>query len=89
MSKYSKLEFYINGGDVGGQQLEIYVNDKHGNGKKKAVMRESLAPREWKFVSIPLEALEAVDTIIVKVNIANVSRDSAPQFFLNDLSLVS
>ncbi len=86
---YRKLEFYINGGDVGGQQLKVYVNDKLGNGIRKPVALEKLSPQEWKLISIPLPDLDAENIIICKINISDTPGQSTPTFFLDDLSLVA
>lgn len=84
---YNKLEFYINGGNVGGQNLKVYVNVESGNGVKNSVSLDPLFPNEWRYVSIPLVNLEAAGTTILKINISEEAGNDTSDFYLCDLCL--
>ena len=84
---YDKLEFYINGGDVGGQNLKVYMNVESGNGVKKSVSLDPLLPKEWRYVSVPLVNLETTRTTILKINISEEAGNDTPDFYLCDLCL--
>lgn len=84
---YNKLQFVINGGDVGGQRLKLFVNDKLGNGIRKPVTLIPLSAKEWKPISISLNELDAQDIIFVKINFTDVSGKDTATFYLDDLRL--
>jgi hypothetical protein len=86
---FQKLEFYINGGNHGGQNLKVFVNDRPGNGVRRPVMLDPLMPMRWQRISIPLKNLDAENITIVKINISNVLGESTADFYLDDLSLVA
>lgn len=85
---FHNLEFYIHGGDVGGQRLKVYINDRIGNGVKKPVVLRNLTQGKWDHTLIPLGELEAKDTIIAKLNISDVSGEDSPEFYLDNISLL-
>lgn len=85
---YSKLEFFLNGGESGGQRLKVFVNDKPGNGIRKPVSLPPLLSNKWKLFSIHLKNIDAEDMLIVKINISNNSSRDAKVFYLDDLRLV-
>lgn len=92
---YDRLEFYIHGGQRGGQRLRVFVNDRMGNGIRKQVSLNNsqyikdgtVGANVWKKVSIPLADLDAVDITIVKINIVDNSGSSQPTFYIDDIAL--
>ena len=85
---YSDLEFRINGGDFGGQELKVYVNDRPGDGVRTPVPLDPLPPKRWNVIRIPLKQLDADNLIIVKINISNAASETTGDFYIDDLSLV-
>lgn len=93
---YNRLEFFIHGGDVGGQRLKVYVHDSIDNGIKNPVTigspyidNGSISPNEWKLVSIPLEDLDALNTTIFGISISDISGMNLKTFYIDDIMLVS
>jgi len=85
---FNNIEFYINGGDFGGQRLKVYVNDRIGNGIKRPVVIPRLTRGKWDHIIISLDELEAKDTIIAKLNLSDVSGKDSPDFYLDNISLL-
>jgi hypothetical protein len=85
---YSRLEFFLNGGESGGQRLKVFMNDRPGNGIRRPVSLPPLFPKKWKLFSIHLKDLDAKDILIVKINISNNSNRDAKVFYLDDIRLV-
>jgi hypothetical protein len=66
--RYDRLEFYINGGERGGQQLRLSLTDDKGNelpsyggisiNNPKYVHDGVISAKTWKLVSIPFEDLD-------------------------------
>jgi hypothetical protein len=92
-SEFVYLEFYINGGSQGGQELEIYIwdaeNDVEVEHNPLSVYTSSpqLLSDEWLLVRYPLQHLD-LSGRQVSINITNTSDQPAPQFFLDDIRLV-
>lgn len=86
---YDRLEFYINGGNIGGQRLKVFVNDRIGNGVRNPVNLETVIPGEWRLISIPLKELDAVNITIFKINISDISGKSQSAFYVDNVMLVS
>ncbi len=87
------LQFWINGGSVGGQQLiagcvdasytylaQPYINDYLQGG--------SIQLNKWQLVRIPLTVLQSADSTIGGVVIRDVSGTAQPDVFVADIRLV-
>jgi len=93
-SEYAYLEFFINGGSQGGQELNIYIWDAENDTEVKFyplseyTLLAQLPPDEWFQVRIPLQQLD-LENKQISLNIPNASSQPAPQFFLDDIRLIS
>ena len=93
-SEYDYLEFYINGGSGGGQKLDIYIWDAENDTEveyhplSEYTLSPQLPPDKWFQVRIPFQHLDLVNKHI-SLNIPNASDQPAPQFFLDDIRLIS
>ncbi|MCK4735752.1 MAG: PKD domain-containing protein, partial [Methanophagales archaeon] len=97
--RYDILEFYINGGERGGQQLRLSVTDDKGNelpssgGKSinnpKYVHDGIISAKTWKLVSVPLEDLNATNTKIIKINIMDNTGHAQPALYIDDVMLTA
>ena len=93
-SEYDYLEFYVNGGSGGGQKLDIYIWDAENDTEveyhplSEYTSSLQLPPDEWFQVRIPLQQLD-LENKQISLNIPNASDQSAPQFFLDDIRLIS
>jgi hypothetical protein len=94
ISEYAYLEFYVNGGSQGGQELGIGFWDVQnemeivGGTKLCRVSSSSpLPPDEWVLFRFPLQHLD-LSGKKVSILILNASEQPAPQFFLDDVRLV-
>ncbi len=85
---YNKLEMFLNGGESGGQELDVFVNDRLDNGVKTKVFLELLKPNTWELFSIPLKDLDAENITIYKINIHNSLDKSPPTFYVSDVMIV-
>jgi hypothetical protein len=96
---YDKLEFYINGGESGGQQLRLSLTDDDGNelpsyggisiNNPKYVHDGVISAKTWKLVSIPLEDLNATNTKIIKINIMDNTGHAQPPLYIDDVLLTA
>ena len=93
ISEYAYLEFYVNGGSQGGQELSIFFWDQTNNmeigtwGLCSVTSSATLLPNEWVLVRFPLQQLN-LSGRQVSINVGNHSEQPAPQFFLDDIRLV-
>jgi hypothetical protein len=89
---YSYLEFYINGGPVGGQRLHVNFNaaDRFlsnatlGNYTRHAL----LPPNEWLAVRIPISELNRSGALINQIIIKNFDPDPAARIYIDDIRFV-
>ena len=95
ISEYAYLEFYVNGGSQGGQELLISFWDVENEveiGPDTNLCRvtssSTLPPEEWVLVRWPLQHLD-LSGRQVSINIYNATDQPAPQFFLDDIRLVA
>lgn len=92
-SEYAYLEFYVNGGSLGGQELMIWFWDAENDAPIRSSLlcgftsSPSLPPDEWVLIRLSLQHLE-LSGRQVSINIINDSDQPAPQFFLDDIRLV-
>ncbi len=97
---HSNLEFYINGGKGGGQQLRVSINDRVGDGERpptgisinnpRYIENGTIEANKWKLVSIPLADLDAKDTTLVKVNVMDdKSGKTQPTFYVDNMRLIA
>jgi PKD repeat protein len=97
--RYDSLEFYINGGERGGQQLRLSVTDDKGNelpssggvsiNNPKYVHDGIISAKIWKLVSVPLEDLNATNTKIIKINIMDNTGHAQPALYIDDVMLTA
>lgn len=84
---YHAIEFWLNGGTVGGQSLKLFVNEPCDDGVKNPVDLPTLSPGEWRFFAIPLEDLDAVNIPICAIAIANRTESQQSPFYADDIVL--
>ena len=93
ISEYAYLEFYVNGGSQGGQELAIHFWDVDADASIwscnfcRVISSLALPPDEWVLVRLPLQDL-GLRGRQVSININSTSDQPAPQFFLDDIRLV-
>ena len=97
--RYDRLEFYINGGERGGQQLRLSLTDDKGNelplyggisiNNPKYVHDGVISAKTWKLVSIPFEDLNANNTKIIKINIMDNTGHAQPALYIDDIMLTA
>jgi len=89
-----RLEFYINGGAIGGQQLRLFLDDDEGNElpaggisiNNPMYVRDGVISAEtWKLVSVPLKDLNATGTNITRINIVNNRSYTQPALYIDDV----
>jgi hypothetical protein len=88
LESYSKLEIFLNGGESGGQELDVFINDRLDDGVRTKVPLEPLKPNTWELFSIPLKDLDAENIVIYKINIHNSLEKSQPMFYISDVMIV-
>jgi hypothetical protein len=88
-SPFSRLDFALHGGDLGGQKLKVFFNDRIGNGILNQYPLEPLPAGTWLKVSVPLEDLGAEHTIIFKVNWSHAHDDLSGPVYLADVRMVA
>lgn len=92
-SEYAYLEFYINGGQQGGQELIIRFWDVENDiglgawGLCSITSSATLPPDEWVLIRLPLKHLD-LSGRQASINITNNLEQPAPQFYLDDIRLV-
>ena len=97
--RYDSLEFYINGGERGGQQLRLSLTDDKGNelpssggisiNNPKYIDDGIISAKAWKLVSVPLEDLNATNTKIIKINIMDNIGHAQPTLYIDDVMLTA
>ncbi|MDD5542374.1 MAG: glycoside hydrolase family 44 protein, partial [Acidobacteriia bacterium] len=80
---YDHLSFWINGGSVGNQQLNVVAN---GNGS--SVYWVAAQANTWMQVNIPLSALGNPATL-TDIYWQDITGGAQPIFYLDDISLIS
>ena len=98
MKGYDRLEFWIHGGDSGGQLLRVSFNTCVGDcelppggisiNNSKYIAGGAVSANSWKLVKIPLSDLDAVDVSIIKVNLMNNRGGAQPSFYVDDIVFV-
>jgi len=94
ISKYAYLEFFINGGSQGGQDLGIsFVDEKTQEQLVYALFcrvtqSTPLPPDEWVLIRFPLQQLDIRDRH-VSIYIFNDTEQQNSQFYLDDIRLVA
>ena len=88
-SPFSRLEFSLHGGAVGGQKLKVFFNDKIGNGMLDPHSLDPLPAGTWLKSSIALKDLGARHTIIFKVNWSHEHDDLSGPIHLADVRMVA
>ncbi len=85
---YGNLTFWVNGGPVGGQTLQVYASVNFT--AQPAVGLAPLVANTWKKITIPLSSLGIdnnanVTTLVVQ----NASGTPAPTFYLDDIIITT
>jgi hypothetical protein len=83
---FSSLMFSLHGGEIGGQILKVFLNDRIGNGMRNQVPLDALPGNRWQSFLISLDDLDARDTIIFKVNWSHATGDLSGPIHLADAS---
>jgi len=85
---FSTLSFWIHGGSSGGQPLQIYAETSGGS--FPAVGLPALVAGTWQQVTIPLTSLGvAASTDFTRFTIQNISANTIPRFYVDDITLNS
>jgi len=89
---YDLVQFWINGGEKGGQQLWLYVEYPGGGSSPPVdlapyIAGHSIAANTWSEVEVPLSVLGAQNTQIDRLDFFNDTGDTQPTMYLDDLSL--
>ncbi len=80
-SGYTNLEFYVNGGTSGGQQLKLIVN--RNNAQSYAFTAQA---NNWTWVSIPLSSIGSPSSL-VDLFFQDVTGKAQPVFYIDSLAL--
>jgi hypothetical protein len=96
---YSELEFFIHGGESGGQRLRVSLEDQSGNElpfrggvtlvNPLYMEGGEVRPSAWTRVTIPLLDLDATNALITKLNIMDNSGERVSTFYVDDIALVA
>jgi alpha-N-arabinofuranosidase len=85
---FVSFSFWIHGGTSGGQALQVYA-EKDGVGLP-GVTIPAPAAGTWQQVTLSLDSLGLTGaTNMTRFNIFNVSGNTLPTFYLDDISLIS
>ncbi len=86
-SSYNTVQFWINGGQKGGQQLRVVLTDGSQNFLAQAVNVQASA-NTWTQVTILLSALGSPATI-GGIVLQDTTGGAQPTFFVDDMSLIT
>jgi len=88
-SAFRVIDFWIHGGNVGGQKLKLQAN-VNGQPSGTAFELEPLKANEWKHITISLADLGAAnETQMTGFWIQNRTGDAAPVFYLDDIAFAT
>jgi hypothetical protein len=86
---FSHFRFSLHGGEVGGQRVKVFMNDRIGNGMRNQVSLRALPGNQWQLFCISLEELDAMSTIIFKVNWSHATGDISGPIHLTDVAFTT
>jgi len=72
---FSRFRFSLHGGGIGGQAMKVFLNDRIGDGMRNQMPLAPLPANQWESFDISLAELDAVNTIIFKVNWSHATGD--------------
>lgn len=86
------LQFYINGGSTGNQQIKVYADDSSGASLPHVSLNQYLqggavAANSWQFVSIPLSALGLGNYLLTDLILQDTLSTGQPTFYLDNMQL--
>src|ERR1019366_7797217 len=85
-SVYTNLTFWINGGAIGGQQLQIYA--ELSSGTKPAISLPTLAANTWQQMNFSLSALGVANQPnFIRFSIQDRNGAAEPTFYVDDITL--
>jgi hypothetical protein len=80
---YGNLTFWINGGPVGGQMLQVYASVNYAG--QSAVPIGPIAANTWQKITIPLASLGVANNANVTAFVIQNTGTDAPTFYLDDI----
>lgn len=88
---YDQLQFWINGGTSGGQQLWVFLEDNNNELSTPVdispyVQDGNIASNAWSQVDIPLSVLGASGTAVDRLNFFNNTDSTQPTMYLDNIS---
>ena len=91
---YSSVSFWLNGGDSGGQRLQMYglvhVNDTNNWAQNGRYPLSTLTANTWQQFTVPLSALDvAGSNNFTGFVIQDATGGTQPTFYADDISLVA
>jgi hypothetical protein len=94
LTGYTAFEFYVHGGDAGGQMLQVAFHDADGQlmhtvrvNNKDYIDGGRVEAGRWKRVYIPLRDLRATGRSVTKIAISNAAAESA-LYYVDAVNLV-
>ena len=88
-SSFGSFSFWVYGGPGGGQKLRVQAS-RSDKIQDPSFVLDTLKPNEWKRIVVTMDALSITGkTDVTGLVVANNSPDAAPDFFLDDVELLS
>lgn len=84
---YRTLELWVNGGQAGGQRVEIVLQDGGQPAASRTIDPSSLRPNEWRKIEIDLNELKLPKGIFDGILIRGTSAGPQPELYVDDISL--
>jgi phosphatidylinositol glycan class B len=90
---YKYVEFYIHGGTVGGQQLQVWLQDDNTGTNSAAINLNNylvagggVVAGTWKLVSIPFTAFALTTPSFTRFDIVNSTGASQPTYYIDSIT---
>src|ERR1700722_427020 len=85
---YSSINFWLNGGPTGGQQLQVY-GLLEGNAQSPRYILSTLPSGNWVQFTVPLSALGVANQTNFTGFVIQAIGGPQPTYFVDDISLIS
>ncbi len=82
------LQFYLHGGSVGGQRMNVYFNFEGGSSGPAVSIPAAIA-NTWQRIAIPLSALNPAELPVNRITWQDANGSSQPTIYLDEIALVS
>jgi len=92
-SRYTHLEFYIHGGETGGQNLSIGASDSSAQFYSKLSLNDyveggEITAGQWKRVRIPLTDMNVPDGKIYRIQLQDNTGEIQPVFYIDRMRFI-